>query len=180
MKKLLSILVIGVIVCLPLTAHAAGKIDGNCEEKRNCTDGTCESVCTIWVEGNTSELSSFEGDFVFTPSGGAEIIDVTAGEGWTNLSGTDWHMSLIASGEAITASKFTLVTVTLKVQEDITGCKLKLDNTSIGFPSTDIEIEITQEVETGATLPLTILACGVGAGAVIYMVSKKNKKLYKI
>lgn len=179
MKKLLSILVISVVVCLPLTAHAAGRITGNCEKSERCSDGTCQSVCTIRVEQNTDSLSSFEGDFVFTPSGGAEIVSVTPGEGWTNLSGTDWHMSFIATGEPISASNFTLATVTLNVQEDITGCKLQLTNPSIGTPI-EIEVEITEEVQTGATLPLTILACGIGAGAVIYVVTKKNKKLYKI
>ena len=179
MKKLLSILVIGVVVFLPLTAHAAGRITGSCEKSERCEDGTCQSTCTIRVEGNTDALTTFEGDFVFTPSGGAEIASVTPGEGWTNLNGTDWHMSFLASGEPISASDFVLATVVLNVNEDVTGCTLQLTNPSVGT-EIEIEIDVTEEVETGATLPLTILACGIGAGAVIYVVTKKNKKLYKI
>lgn len=179
MKKLLSVLVIGIFVFLPLSAKALD-IVGNCEKSTDCPDDICQSVCTIRIENNTSTLQEFQGDLVFTPSDGGQIVSVTAGEDWTNLSGNDAHINFIAAnGTGVTASSFTLATVVLNVERDITGCSLRLTNPSIGT-EVEVEIETTTEVETGATLPLTILVCGIGAAAIIYVVSKKNKKLYKI
>lgn len=179
MKKILSILVIGIVLFLPLSAKAA-RITGSCEKNTDCPDDVCQSICTIQVVENTSTIQTFEGDLVFTPADGGQIVSVTAGDDFTNLSGNDAHISFVAAnGTGVTASSFTLATVVLNVDKDVTGCSLQLTNPSVGT-EVEIEIDITGEVETGATLPLTILACGIGAGAVIYVVSKKNKKLYKI
>ena len=181
-KKLLSILVIGVLaIAFPLKASAAPSITGSCEkDETNCPDDVCQSVCTIRITGNDTTLQTFEGDLVFTPSDGGQIVSVTPGDEWTNLSGNDAHINFIAAnGTGVTSSDFTLATVVLNVDKDITGCTLRLQNPSVGTP-TEIEVEVTTEVETGATLPIAILICGIAAGAIIYAVTKKNKKLYKI
>ena len=179
MKKLLSILVIGIFVFLPLSVSAA-KIEGTCEKNEDCPDDVCQSICTIRVTGNTSTIQEFEGDLVFTPADGGEIVEVQAGEDFTNLSGNDAHISFIAAnGTGVTASSFTLAKVILNVDKDVVGCSLKLTNPSVGT-EVKIDVEVTEEVNTGATLPIAILACGVGAGAIIYAISRKNKKLYKI
>lgn len=180
MKKLLSILGIGVAaLVLPMSVEAA-RITGNCEKDTNCPDDVCQSVCTIKIVENTSTIQNFEGDLVFTPADGGQIVSVTAGDDFTNLSGNDAHINFVAAnGTGVTASSFTLATVVLNVDKDVTGCLLQLTNPSIGA-EIDIEIEVETDVDTGAALPITILACGIGAGAVIYVVTKKNKKLYKI
>ena len=178
-KKLLSFLVVGIVVFLPLSAKAA-RITGSCEKSTNCPDDVCQSVCTIKVTENTSAITEFEGDFVFTPEDGGEIVSITPGEGWTSLSGNDSHINFIATDSAgVSASEFTLATVTLNVDKDVTGCTLRLTNPSIGTEVT-VEIEEPDSPNTGATLPIAILVCGVVAGAVIYGVSKKNNKLSKI
>ena len=176
MKKLLSFLVVGVVALLPLSVNAA-TITGNCEKDTDCPEGVCRSVCEIRVEGNTQTLTEFSGDFVFTPADGGKIVSVTPGDGWTNNTGNS--ASFMFTSEGMSDANFDLATVVLEVEEGIEGCNLTVANPSVGG---EIEIEITTEteVDTGATLPIAILACGIGTVAVIYIVSKKNKKLYKI
>lgn len=176
-KKLLSFLVVGVVCLLPLSAKALD-IEGKCEKDTNCPEGVCRSVCEVWVENNNTTLNEFSGTFVFNPADKGKIVSVTPGDGWTNNTGNSASF-MFTSVEGISASKFDLATVVLEVEEGIKDCNLSISNPSAGG---EVEIEITTEteVETGATLPLAILACGVGAVAVIYIVSKKNKKLYKI
>ena len=178
-KKLLSFLVVGIVVFLPLSVNAA-RIEGSCEKNTDCPDDVCQSVCTIKVVENTTALTEFEGDFVFTPEDGGEIVSITPGEGWTSLSGNDAHFSFLAEDSAgISAKEFTLATVTLNVDKDVTGCSLKLTNPSFGT-ETEVPVDEPDSPNTGATLPITILVCGVVAGAVIYGLSKKNNKLTKI
>ena len=176
-KKLLSFLVIGVVALLPLSAKALN-IVGNCEKDTDCPEGTCRSVCEIRVENNTQTLNDFSGEFVFTPSDKGEIVSVTPGDGWTNNTGNSANF-MFTSTEGISDASFDLATVVLEVEEGVTGCTLTVSNPSVGG-EIDIEITTETEVDTGATLPIAILACGIGAVAVIYVVSKKNKKLYKI
>ena len=177
MKKLLSFLVIGVVAALPLSAKALD-IVGSCEKDTNCPEGTCRSVCEIRVENNTQTLNEFSGNFVFTPSDKGKIVSVTPGEGWRNNTGNSANF-MFTSVEGISDASFDLATVVLEVEQGVTGCTLTIENPSVGG-EIEIEIDTTTDVDTGATLPLAILACGVGAVAVIYVVSKKNKKLYKI
>ena len=153
-------------------------IVGNCEKDTDCPEGTCRSVCEIRVENNTQTLNDFSGEFVFTPSDKGEIVSVTPGDGWTNNTGNSANF-MFTSTEGISDASFDLATVVLEVEEGVTGCTLTVSNPSVGG-EIDIEITTETEVNTGATLPIAILACGIGAVAVIYVVSKKNKKLYKI
>lgn len=177
MKKFISFLVVCIVATLPLSAKALD-IKGNCEKKTDCPEGVCQSVCEIWVENNNATLNEFSGDFVFTPSDKGKVVSVTAADGWTNNTGNSVNF-MFTSTAGISASKFDLATVVLEVEEGVTGCTLSVNNPSTGG-KIEIEVDVEEEVSTGATLPLAILACGVGAVAVIYIVSKKNKKLYKI
>lgn len=176
-KKFISFLVVCIVATLPLSAKALD-IKGNCEKKTDCPEGVCQSVCEIWVENNNATLNEFSGDFVFTPSDKGKVVSVTAADGWTNNTGNSVNF-MFTSTAGISASKFDLATVVLEVEEGVTGCTLSVNNPSTGG-KIEIEVDVEEEVSTGATLPLAILACGVGAVAVIYIVSKKSKKLYKI
>lgn len=183
MKKLLSFLIIGVIaIALPLSVEAADSITftGNCQKKDDCPEGVCQNVCQVKVKGNQAALKEISGTFEFTPADKGEVVSITAANGWTNNTGNSSTFMFTSTDSAgVTASEFDLATVVVNVEEGITGCSLKVTNGGIEY---EIEVETTVETNpgTGATLPIAILACGVGAVAVIYVVSKKNKKLYKI
>ncbi len=185
-KKLLSILVIGAVaLALPISASAL-TISGKCEKEETCGT-TCTSVCTVTVSNNTYELGAFSGTWSFSPAENASIVEVRAGDGWTLVSDpTSTAVSLEATGSVpVTASSFILFTVELEVEAGIEGCEFSLTGASFDRATPDntditVTVETVTSVSTGDTLPIVILACGIGAGVVIYVVTKKGKKIYKI
>ena len=184
MKKLLSILVIGVVLFLPLGAKALD-LGFNCEKScRNEDTGVCEQRCTLSISGNTNPEGLTSVTPTFTITGDADKVrlgSLTAASdniiASSSRTGDVITMEFVFTG-AITEESFDLGTLVLELDDNATDCSGKFALNGVEYP--EIKIEITEEVETGVALPLTILACGVGAGAVIYVVTKKNKKIYKI
>ena len=182
MKKLLSILVIGVVaIALPMSVEAAGfGLTGSCKSDTTCPDddGYCYSTCTIGVQNNTMQLSNIDFTLTFVSGDAVEIVEMNALNGWQLMSGTSTSVSIISNAPVSDAS-FQVLEYRIRYAQD-TDCTVQLKLDGADEPEITIEHETTTEVETGATLPIAILACGVVAGGVIYVVTKKNKKLYKI
>lgn len=184
MKKIFGFIALVMAVSLlPMGAEAASivpKCDKSCPTK----DGKCTSTCTISVQGNTSTLTTFESTLVISGDG-VTVKSFTAGDGWTkvsptdsDLSGTSIPVNLIATN-GITAANFTLATFTLELESSATDCSLKISNPTIGSEVT-YEVKTVTETKTGAALPIAIIAFGLVGSGVIYSVTKKNKKMYKI
>lgn len=180
MKKLFSILVLSVMLMLPIGAKA-GEFKPSCEKSCPTEDGKCTSTCTIRVENNTSSLSSINATLEVVGEG-AKVTKVTEGEGWLNLTGSLDGNSIPLSFTAtppVTASSFLLATINLELESAAADCTLKLTNPETGV-TVEQKITTTTTVKTGATLPIAIIACGAGVALVIYLTTKKNKKMYKI
>lgn len=179
MKKLLSFLVIGVVAVLPLSVKAFSLVP-SCEKSCPTEDGKCEQTCKIEVKNNTDSLTSIAPTLTITgDSDKITLKSIQGGEGWEasqTRDGNVINLSFLATSP-VTASNFTLATFVLELEDKATDCSLSLKN---GEVTVEIETDVTEEVETGATIPLAILACAVVAGGAIYLVTKKNKKLYKI
>ena len=184
MKKLLSILGIGVMaIVMPLGVNAAEiefELDADCKSDTTCPDeeGYCYTTCTAYVAGLPGTMEELEFSIDFKSDTGVEIVEMKAAEGWELVSAANsTDISLIAN-EPVSGNKFNVLEYRIKHASDVDcGHSLVYENTSVTI---ETETETTQNPSTGATLPIAILACGVGAVAVIYVVSKKNKKLYKI
>lgn len=184
MKRLLSVLVISVALLLPMTANAAtAKVDVSCDNKACVDNGdTCQRTCSIGLVGDESfAVGKFEGTLTLSDSR-VKLSKVTAADGWTNVNvGNLEKLNLTTTnGANKTGSKIALATFVLDIPKggDV-DCTVTL--TAGDYGKADIKVEVDEEVvKTGATLPLAILACGIAAAGVVYFVSKKNTKMYKI
>ncbi len=184
MKKIISfIALVMAMVIIPISVDAASIVP-KCEKSCPTEGGKCTSTCKITIEGNTAEINQFSATLEIVGKG-VTVKSLKAGDGWTKvspsdteLSGTTIPLSFIATNN-ITASNFTLATVSLEIESSEADCSLKLSNPSVGSEVT-IEIETTTETKTGAALPIAIIGCGVIGAGLIYSVTKKNKKIYKI
>lgn len=179
MKKILTFLVLSVVVLLPFGAKAVSNdIAFSCDQPKVCEEnGTknCQSTCTIGIKNNTASVTEVKFTLA-TKSTDATIKSVTPATGWTNLGDTK-SVDLIANA-AVTDSTFNLATVIVETTDKATDCTLVLtreDGTIV-----EKKIETTETVKTGVSLPIAILACGVGAAIVIIAVTKKNNKMSKI
>lgn len=177
MKKFLSLLVVlCAMVVLPMGAQAL-KLDTKNACDKSCPDketGRCTQTCRIKIAENSTPLNEL--DITLKYGTGVSIKSVTAGDGWTNLNGTKPTMKFMAS-PAVNTKDFTLATVVFDVENATTDCSI---NVSLEGASYTIEVEDTTQVKTGANLPLAIVGCGAAAAVVIYLATKKNKKMYKI
>ena len=185
MKKIIGfIALVMALVIAPIEAQADGNIVPKCEKSCPTEGGKCTQTCKINVEGNDTSLTTVTAQLNISGSG-VTVKSFDAGDGWqvvsptsTEMSGTSIPISLVST-TGISSANFTLATFTLEVESSTTDCSLKISNPSIGSEVT-VEVETTTETKTGATLPLAIVGCGLVGVVVIYSLTKKNKKMYKI
>lgn len=182
MKKFLSILLIGVALILPMGAKAvSGQVKWNCDD---CVDNgdTCQKTCTLGVKSDTSlSLSNFTANISFSvkgvPSTELKVVNVAPADGWINAS-TGTNLSFLAQSTPKTGTDIDIATITVSYPKDVTECEISLNSPEFG--TSTVKPKPEKPVDTGAALPLAILACGAVAAGVVYVVSKKNTKLYKI
>lgn len=181
MKKLFSLLlVLGVMVMMPIGVHAAGndiEISGSCEKDTNCPDsaGYCYSTCKVRVTKNTVGIAKIE--FEAKSNDKVEIVSAEGQNGFILSSGNSKTFKLETAGDEVKTNAFDIVTYRIKYPNDV-NCEQILK-----FNNLEVKVDVpndTKPPKTGATLPIAIITCGIGAAAVIYLTTKKSKKLYKI
>lgn len=178
MKKFLSIVALSMLLLIPLGAKAMTiqPIGSSCEKDTECPDddGYCYATCGVKITGNTTSLNAIEWQ-INVPTG-VEVVEVNATPtGATVASGTSTSVNILF-GTPITDSEFNLATYRIKYTKDV-DCSHTI---SLNGVTTNMTVETTTTVSTGASLPIVIIACGVAAVGVIYIATKKNKKMYKI
>lgn len=179
MKKFLSIVALSMLLLIPMGVKglAIETAGSTCEKKAECPDddGYCYATCTVRVTGNTISLSAIQWQINLTE--GIELYgEINAiPTGATVTTGTSTSVNILF-GTPITDSAFDLASYEIRYTKD-GGCAhtVSLDGVSYNMTTTT-----TGTVSTGATLPIAIIACGVAAVGVIYIATKKNKKMYKI
>ncbi len=180
MKKLFSIILLSMVLVLPLGAKAVSMdVDGECQKAQKCAnENACISTCTIRIKNNNATLDKFDAIVSAKQENGVTIEKVTAGADWNIgpvvTGNREAAFSLTAKNGPITKSEFQLVTVEVKHAKNV-DCSIELKGAEI-----DVTIEETTQVKTGASLPVAIIAGGMGLALVIYAATKKSKKLYKI
>ncbi len=178
MKKLLGIVALSLAIILPMNASAAGyqiAADSSvCSKSCPTADGKCSQTCQIKVINNTTSISTLNVNLTF--GDGVSITEVKASDGWENLSGNSNNISLMAN-TPITASSFVAATVTFDVTNASTDCSIGIE---VEGQKNVVEVKQTQQTQTGASLPIAIIAVGACAAIVIYGATRKNKKMYKI
>ena len=183
MKKLLSFLAIGVFAILPMSASAL-EFKWECENPcRNESTEKCEETCEVYLLGNTDLKDLSVTDVTLTLTGDADKVTLKS------LTPANDNMEVESSRDGdVISMKFTNLTEIKTSKVELGTLVLELEDSAVDcsgyFTFKGVEYEKTteepDEPSTGAALPVAILTCGVGAAAVIYFVSKKNKKMYKI
>lgn len=176
MKKYLSILVMGLaLTVLPISAKAANvKVDFTCDKQCVDTGDMCQTTCNIGLSGDSVAVTNFKAELEL--SSGLTIASVTPKDPFQNMSnGTNLEFQSLTS---TSGTNVPVATVVINVPKDAVNCSITLKPT--GFENKRVEIKQEQPVKTGANLPLVIIACGILAAGAVYVVSKKNTKLYKI
>lgn len=187
MKKFLGFMAIAMaVVLLPMGAKAIS-FEPSCTKSCPTANGKCTSTCTVKVSGNTTALSSVQAQLNFASSDGITVKNITPGDGWTKIApagsevevnGTPVSISFASSG--VSTSDFTLVTFTLELESADVDCSLSLNVNGVEYKYEE-ETEIkTENPSTGASLPIALVGVGAVGAVIIYSVTKKNKKMYKI
>lgn len=188
MKKFLGFMAVAMaVVLLPMGASALS-FEPSCSKSKSCPEsGKCTSTCTVKVSGNTTALSSVQAQLNFASSDGITVKNITPGDGWTKVApagsevevnGTPVSISFASSG--VSTSVFTLVTFTLELESADVDCSLSLNVNGVEYKYEE-ETEIkTENPSTGASLPIALVGVGAVGAVIIYSVTKKNKKMYKI
>ena len=182
-KRFISLLLVAVVLLLPFSAKALGLQSEAEKSCRNEETGKCEQAIKIYLTDIPSGADLTNVEPTLTLTGDADKITVKSITGANdNIVATQSRSGNVITMKfnfltSVTGTKIELGTIVLELEDSATNCSGKLGLNGIDY---EIEVDVEEEVSTGATLPLAILACGVGAVAVIYIVSKKNKKLYKI
>lgn len=184
MKKYLSILVLGLAVMLPISANAAStkKVDWSCDNK-TCNDtgtDTCQRTCTLGLSGDLKQELDFSATLELS-DGVKKIVSITTSNGWESKNdawkngGKSIPLSFI-NPAGVTGSKSEIATIVVEVDKNAT-CNLKL----IANGSTQtVTVKKEETVNTGATLPMVIIASLALISGAVYVISKKNTKMYKI
>ena len=183
MKKLLSILVIGVVaLALPMSASALS-LASDCEKScRNEETGVCEQVCRVYLtDVGSTDLTNVTPTLTLTGDADKVSVGSLTPANDNILAETSREGDVISMNFTFltqpTTDTVDLGTLVLELEDDAVDCSGYFSLNEVKY---EMEVETTTEVDTGATLPIAILACGIGAGAIIYVATKKNKKLYKI
>lgn len=174
MKKYFGLLVLGIALFLPMNASAATKVNFNCDDKCVDTGDKCQKTCTLNLSGDSINITAFNATLKL--SEGVTLADTKVAEGWDNSLSNGNNLAFTAN-PAKTGTSIDIATFVFDVSKD-GDCTIVLEPT--GYENVEVDVTVEQTVETGASLPLAIIACAGVAAGVIYFVSRKNTKMYKI
>lgn len=178
MKKCLSILVASMALLIPFNAKAASaQVKFTCDKK--CVDNgdTCERTCDLSLTGDVGSVDKFTSELILSP--GLTVTSVTEGDPAFVREGNDnSRLDFTNLSYGTPLSNVKLATIKVNVPKDAVDCSIQLKPT--GFETIKVTVSTEQTVKTGATLPIAIIFCGAVAAGVVYYVSTKNTKMYKI
>lgn len=185
MKKILAFLGLFVFLILPLSAKATTNVNFTCGE---CVDNgnSCLEKCSISLVGDETIVSNFKATLELSP--GLELADSSNGnktiefaDGWAWNSGIYGGTSFdFVANPAKTGTDIKVADFYIKVSKDAQKpCKISLKPQ--GFNNVEVEVTVEQTtVNTGASLPMLVLIGGIFVAGIIYCISKRSTKLYKI
>lgn len=191
MKKFFSyLLVMGAFLCMPLVVRAAYKeiinVPGNAGDFTTTTLSSGDEQRTykimITLEDNTENHKVTQKTIKFTL--GKAITEAKCSDfgeyvtdGGTVTKNSDGTSTLTCTfdknGSTDTGNNFQIGSLVVTVKKDSAD-----EDCSIGYESGNSTG--TKNPQTGASLPLTIVAIGLAVGTGVYFGTKKRTKLYKI
>lgn len=181
MKKTFFIMILTIILLLPVGANAAD-IDYSWERwcSGNCTLSYTFTVDNLNGATAVSPILTLTGD-----ADQIEVVSVEGADGWNatnSREGNKITMNFTREG-ATTSNNLGTLTLKLKNYNTNYSAQLELDGSVITIAeassTTTNDGELTNP-DTGAFINYGIIVGGLGISAIIILLSKKNKKLYKI
>lgn len=177
---IMTMVIAGVLFLAPTKADAA-RIELKCTDSEQLQENqTFLKTCTISLTGNTQAVDGFTGTITLSEglTLGTEVID---GEGWIGqITGNTITFTPSTLGSSVTAETIVFGSFTVNVPADAKNCNIRISPTNMPVPEVTVEIEVEQQTQTGVALPMVVIGCGVVVAGVVYYLSKKNTKLYKI
>lgn len=190
MKKVLNlffVLVVGLVMAIPFVAKAE---EVTFDATKNCetpdADGFCSTAIVLGMKDITSALNDVEITINFNSS---EVVygSFKGQNGWENVGETAIKNKTIKltfknlSGD-VTSSTTTFGTFVFKYPSTLTelDCSATINGVTIKTTTEETEKKETVNPSTGASLPVVILVSGLAVAGVVYYVSKRNTKMYKI
>lgn len=177
---IMTMVIAGVLFLAPTKADAA-RITLDCQGSEQLQENqTYLKTCTIGLTGNTGAVDGFTG--TITLSEGLTLgANVNASEGWIGqITGNTITFTPTTLGSSVSTETIVFGTFTVNVPADAKNCNIRVTPTNISAPEVTVEIEVEQQTQTGVALPMVVIGCGVVVAGVVYYLSKKNTKLYKI
>lgn len=170
-KKFLGFIALAALIVLPIKANAAGySIDWG---KECVTDASNSDYCTITITGNITDGGSISTPLSATMTlQGLNYISSEGTSNW-NVSVSDNQIIMTPSAPE-TNGTFTIGTI--RFQKISEPCKAT-------FTCNEETKTVTPPVKnpgTGKALPYAVIGAGIVIAGVVYYVTRKNTKLYKI
>lgn len=193
MKRLLNLIfvfVVGLIVVMPF-AVKANELTFSSEKKCEAPDaeGYCYMSVVIGMKDISGELNDVEVKITFNSS---EVkYDSFIGQNaWENMGDTSIankaiNLKFTNINGNFTGSTTTFGTFVYKYPSTLSDLDCSAEISYLGKKVTTTETTTTTTTtvsnpSTGVSLPLAILAGGLVIAGVVYYVSKRNTKMYKI
>ena len=177
-------------MALPLAVNAE---EVTFDATKNCetpdADGYCSTSVVLGMKDITSALNDVEITINFNSS---EVVygSFKGQNGWENVGETSIKNKTIkltfknVNGD-VTSSTTTFGTFVFKYPSTLTDLDCSATINGVTIKTTETTTETTEKKETvnpstGVSLPVAILVCGAAVAGVVYYVSKRNTKMYKI
>lgn len=177
-KKYFIMIVMTVLLLVPLGVHAATSIAIKSDKACLDADDFCRNTAKVYI--TTDDLIAEPVVADVTLASGVTIEKVESSTAFTVTNDGTKITFAPVDGTYTGDNKETLIgTVTFKYASTLADCSVKFNFTAYNTTK-DVTITAATTTPTGAALPLAILGTAAVAGIGIYLVTKRNTKMYKI
>ena len=180
MKKLITLLCMGVIFVLPFSVKAedvpGGKVHWECPPSCKVAGNKCQTVCSLSISADVDiEIDTIAGTIIK----GDDIVQtkVEPAKGWEYVP-LDGNDITFTANPPMKGKSMNVAKITFEYPRDIEDCSINFRAEMYGDAKTDLPKD--DPAPTGASLPIVLLVSAVGVAGVLYFVSKKNTKMHRI
>lgn len=180
MKKIFSFLAIAMLVMLPMTTNAAGKIVQE-NGQIPCTPDPLDSTkmnCTVSLEVTGENEKSVTID-ITEHNATVDTNSIEAGPTWNVDNSTYPKLVFTSTDEAGNAGTTVLFTFTYTKATNGEECYVSINGSRTETTSKDTDTPVENE-QTGVTLPYIFLGAALLIAGYAFVATKNKSKMFKI